>query len=60
MYLMSRSRDIVHAFLSKKGGTVVIVIPKPLREELGITPGDTFLVKTEGSSKLVYRKVNSN
>jgi AbrB family looped-hinge helix DNA binding protein len=52
---MSKSKDIVHAWQTRKGGLTVIVIPKSLREELGITSGDELFVKTEGSN-LIYTK----
>ncbi len=55
---MSKSRDIVHAYQTKKDGTTVLVIPKPLKEEMGIGIGDEFLVKVEGS-KIIYRKINA-
>ncbi len=52
---MTKSKDIVHAWQTREGGPTVIVIPKSVREELGITSGDKLFVKTEGSN-LVYTK----
>lgn len=56
---MPKSRDIVHAYQTKKDGTMVLVIPKPLREELDINAGDEFFVKIDSSNKIVYRKINT-
>jgi AbrB family looped-hinge helix DNA binding protein len=53
--VMSKSKDIVHAWQTRKGGTTVIVIPKSIREELGITSGDELFVKIDGTN-LVYTK----
>lgn len=53
--ILSKSRDIVHAWQTRKGGPTVIVIPKSIREELGITSGDELFVKVEGSN-IVYTK----
>lgn len=54
---MSKSKDIVHSWINRKDGPMVIVIPKPLREELGINASDEFFVKSE-DNKLVYKKIN--
>lgn len=54
---MSHSKDIVHPYLTKKDGPMVIVIPKDLRAELNVNKGDIFLVKKEGTDKIVYRRV---
>ncbi|MPZ05133.1 MAG: hypothetical protein GEU26_01725 [Nitrososphaeraceae archaeon] len=54
---MSKSRDIVHAYQTRKDGTVVLVIPKPLRDELEIKSGDEFLVKKDGNNRIVYRRI---
>jgi AbrB family looped-hinge helix DNA binding protein len=55
---MSKSRDIVHAYQTRKDGTSVLVIPKPVREELGINAGDEFLVRTERDNKIIYRRIS--
>lgn len=55
--IMSHSKDIVHPYLTKKDGPMVVVIPKDLREELNISKGDIFLVKKDGSDKIIYRRV---
>lgn len=54
---MSHSKDIVHPYLTKKDGPMVVVIPKDLREELNISKGDIFLVKKDGPNKIIYRRV---
>ncbi|HXT84535.1 MAG TPA: AbrB/MazE/SpoVT family DNA-binding domain-containing protein [Verrucomicrobiae bacterium] len=56
---MSKSIDIVHAWQTRKGGPTVIVIPKLIREELGIASGDKLFVKIDGSS-IVYTKRNNS
>ena len=57
---MSKSRDIVHAYQTRKNGTAVLVIPKPIRRELGINSGDEFLVRRDGDDKIVYRRLTGN
>jgi AbrB family looped-hinge helix DNA binding protein len=57
---MSKSKDIVHAYQTKKDGTAVIVIPKPIREELGINAGHEFLVRKDGEDKIIYRRLSGN
>ncbi len=57
---MSKSRDIVHAYQTRKDGTAVLVIPKPIREELGINAGDEFLVRKDGEDKIIYRRLSGN
>jgi bifunctional DNA-binding transcriptional regulator/antitoxin component of YhaV-PrlF toxin-antitoxin module len=58
---MSKSRDIVHAYSTRKDeGTTVLVIPKMLKEEMGISTGDEFLVKRVGEDRIVYRKLAGN
>lgn len=42
---MSHSKDIVHPYLTKKDGPMVVVIPKDLREELKVSRGDIFWSK---------------
>lgn len=54
---MSHSKDVVHPYLTKKDGPMVVVIPKDLREELNLSKGDIFLVKKEGNDKIVYRRI---
>jgi antitoxin component of MazEF toxin-antitoxin module len=53
---LSHSKDIVHPWVIRKGGSMVIVIPKDIKEELGIENGDSFYVKVQGNN-LVYRKL---
>ncbi len=52
---MSKSKDRVHVWQIRKDGPAVIVIPKSIREELGIISGDELFVKIEGSN-VVYTK----
>lgn len=54
---MSRITDKVHPWHPRKNGAMVVVIPKPLRDELGIRAGDELSVKIEGL-KIIYSKVN--
>jgi bifunctional DNA-binding transcriptional regulator/antitoxin component of YhaV-PrlF toxin-antitoxin module len=57
---MSRSKDVVRPWITHKNNdTMVVVIPKPLREELNVQKGDVFLVKKEGNDRLVYRRIVS-
>ncbi len=37
---------LVKAYKTGKPDSLVTVLPKPLRESLGLEPGDQFLVKT--------------
>ena len=55
---MSNSKDIVHADQTKKDGTAVLVIPKPIREELDINAGDEFLVRKDGEDRIIYRRLS--
>jgi AbrB family looped-hinge helix DNA binding protein len=57
---MSKSREIVHAYQTRKNGTAVLVIPKPIRDELGISTGDEFLVRREGEDRIIYRRLSGN
>ena len=52
---LSKSKDIVHVWQTRKGGPTVIVIPKSIREELGISSGDELFVKIQWSD-IVYTK----
>jgi len=54
---MSKSKDKVHPWHPRKNGPLVVVIPKSLREELGINSGDELFVKIE-DSKIIYTKLN--
>lgn len=53
---MSHSKHIVHSWIVRKGGSMVIVIPKDMKEELGVENGDSFYVKIQDNN-LVYRKL---
>lgn len=52
--------DIVRAHKVKKEGTLAVVIPKSVREELGIKAGDQLLVSSDKQNRLVYRKVDGS
>ena len=57
---MEKMVDIVKAYYVDGSGTLVVVIPKEAREELGIKKGKKFLVKinrTGDSYKLIYEPV---
>ncbi|MEM3448391.1 MAG: AbrB/MazE/SpoVT family DNA-binding domain-containing protein [Nitrososphaerota archaeon] len=43
--------------VGNKGKTVVVAIPKPVREMLGITSGTKFVVKTDSKGRIIYKLV---
>ena len=53
---MSRSRDVVHPWKIKKGGTMIITIPKWVVEELEIDEKNPFLVGVTGNT-ITFRKI---
>jgi AbrB family looped-hinge helix DNA binding protein len=55
---MSHSTDLVKSYQVRKNGSVVVVIPKKVREDMGLETGTSFLVKIDGN-KLVYRPVSN-
>ena len=57
---MEKVVDIVRAYYVDGSGTLVVVIPKEARKDLGIKKGQKFLVKvnrTGDSYKLIYEPV---
>lgn len=56
---MARNTDLVKCYqLRKDGYTVVVVIPKIIRNELGIIAGDKFLVSYDEQKRMIFQKVD--
>ena len=55
---MERLVGLVKSYeVDKKSGTVVVVIPKAAREELGIKRGIRFQVKVDDKERLIYERL---
>ena len=54
---MEKVVSIVKAYHVDGAGTLVVVIPKDVREELHIEKGKKFLVKIDGKDRIVYEPV---
>ena len=48
---------MVKAYSVDRAGTLVVVIPKEVREELGIEKGKKFTVKIDTDGRIVYEPV---
>jgi AbrB family looped-hinge helix DNA binding protein len=51
---MEKTVQIVKAFESGSPDSLVVVIPKEIRERLKIEKGKKFLVKLDESNRLIY------
>jgi len=47
----------VKAYEVKKGGTLVVVIPKPIRERLKIEKGALLNVRADSKGRVIYRPI---
>lgn len=52
--------EIVKCWQTRKGGAVVVVLPKTIRDELGIQPNDRFLMSYDKNKRLVLKKVDQS
>ncbi|WP_162858692.1 AbrB/MazE/SpoVT family DNA-binding domain-containing protein [Candidatus Nitrosotenuis aquarius] len=50
-------KELIIVHLAKKDGTLRVVIPKQIREELKIKAGDTMLVSHTGH-RVIFKKVD--
>lgn len=50
---------MVKVSIIKKDGTLRVIIPKEVREELKIKAGDSLLVSYDKSGKITYRRTQS-
>lgn len=50
--------EIVKCWENRKNGTVVVVIPKNIREKLGIESGDRFFMTYDKDNRLILKKVD--
>ena len=50
--------QFVKCWENRKDGVVVVVIPKNIRKNLGITAGDTFLITYDKQNRLILKKVD--
>lgn len=58
---MSKSKRIVHAYTNrKKDATMLLVIPKGIKDKMKIRAGDEFLVEQDGENKIVYQRLLGN
>jgi bifunctional DNA-binding transcriptional regulator/antitoxin component of YhaV-PrlF toxin-antitoxin module len=49
--------EIVKCWQTRKGGAVVIVLPKKIRDELKINPQDLFIISPDKNGNLILKKV---
>lgn len=54
----TKSVDIVRVHEVTKEGTISVVIPKPIREHLGIKAGDQLLVSYDQKKNLIFKKLD--
>lgn len=50
--------EFVKCWTSNKKGTVIIVIPKTIRDELGIQANDRFLMTYDKQKRIILKKVD--
>lgn len=55
--LVEKTVSMVKAYSVDGAGTLVIVIPKDVREELHIKRGKKFLVKIDDKDRIIYEPV---
>ena len=55
--LVEKIISVVKAYHVDGAGTLVVVIPKDVREELHIKKGKKFIVKIDDKSRIVYEPV---
>ena len=53
MTYMSRLKDLVKAHEVRQGGPIAVVIPKPVREKLGIKKQCRFLVSFDEVRRMI-------
>ena len=54
---MEKTISIVKAYHVDGAGTLVVVIPKDVREELHIKKGKKFIVKIDDKNRIVYEPI---
>ena len=52
--------EFVKCWQTRKGGAVVVVLPKTIRDELGIQPNDRFLITYDKKGRLILKKVDQS
>jgi AbrB family looped-hinge helix DNA binding protein len=51
------STNLIKAHKLKSDGTLAVVIPKEIREELDIEKGSLFKVTKDAKGRLIYKKI---
>lgn len=51
--------DIVKAYEVGRPDSLVVVIPKEVRENVGVGKGSKFVVKTDKIGRIIYEPINS-
>jgi AbrB family looped-hinge helix DNA binding protein len=59
MTMTDKTWDIVKAYEVGKPGSLVVVIPKEIRENIGVGKGSKFVVKTDKIGRIIYEPINS-
>jgi len=49
---------VVTAYQQKSDGTLATIIPKGIREHLGISKGARFMVYLDDDSKMIFKLIN--
>lgn len=50
--------EFVKCWQQNNKGTVIVVIPKTIRDELGINPNDRFLMTYDKKKRIILKKVD--
>jgi len=49
--------NLIKAHRVKRDGTLAVVIPKEIREELGIKKGALFKVNNDSKGRIIYKRI---